>query len=177
MLGSIRLRASRFYVENTRWGMRPPRISTWSYGRGSIVFLTIVTHQHRPIFGRIRNGDMLLSPAGSIMHRLLQELHHHAEIEMHAFVVMPDHIHVLFTIHSRPHSKAHSRKYGDLVPGTLPVIVRSLKSAATKQIREECPELTNKTIWQRNYYESLIPKEAIESIRRYILNNPRNWKG
>lgn len=102
---------------------------------------------------------MLLSPAGIIMHRLLQEFRHHADIEMHAFVVMPDHIHVLFTIHSRPHGKAISRKFGDLIP------------------HEQCSELTETRIWQRNYYESLISENAIERVRRYILNNPRNWKG
>ena len=33
-------------------------------------------------------------------------------------------------------------------------------------------------LWQRNYYENIIPDEqSYQNISAYIINNPKNWKG
>jgi REP element-mobilizing transposase RayT len=50
----------------------------------------------------------------------------------------------------------------------LGAIIRGFKGAVSKQI--------GKSIWQRNYYESIInDKQAFENISKYIRNNPAKW--
>ena len=140
------------------------------------MFLTVVAKNRRPLFGRIENGLMIHSPAGITVDQCLSEIPMHFDVQLHARIVMPDHISALFTILSTPYSPFKRRDFGVLLPGTLPVIVRSFKSAATKQIHEICPELRHIQIWQRNYYERLIDQDAIAKVRRYIIDNPKNYR-
>jgi REP element-mobilizing transposase RayT len=59
---------------------------------------------------------------------------------------------------------------------SLGAIVGSFKSAVTKRINED-RRTTNRQVWQRNYYEHIIRNEkALETIRRYIINNPAMWE-
>jgi len=49
------------------------------------------------------------------------------------------------------------------------------KSIATKKINilRDAP---GTKLWQRNYYEHIIRNEdAMDKIRRYIVNNPLSW--
>jgi REP element-mobilizing transposase RayT len=67
------------------------------------------------------------------------------------------------------------QKFGHVVPKSLPVIVRSFKSATTKKIRS----LTKKSfvLWQKNYYEHVIRNEKeLFRIRKYIVDNPIKWE-
>ena len=62
------------------------------------------------------------------------------------------------------------------VRGSLPTILRSLKSAVTNGARDL--GLSNSaSIWQRNYYEHVIRNSAsLDEIRRYIADNPMLWE-
>lgn len=66
-------------------------------------------------------------------------------------------------------------QFGKPVPGSIPTVVRSFKSAVTHRInlmrRSPIPP-----IWQRNYHENIIRVEQdLERIRHYIINNPQQW--
>ena len=46
---------------------RPPilryrRFSGWDYSKGASFFITIFTEPKRPLFGKVENGSMVLSP-------------------------------------------------------------------------------------------------------------------
>jgi REP element-mobilizing transposase RayT len=57
----------------------------------------------------------------------------------------------------------------------LGAIVRSFKSIAAKRINA-LRHTPGAPVWQRNYYERIIPNErALNAIRRYILANPAKW--
>ena len=76
-----------------------------------------------------------------------------------------------------PDSLQIRRGLGDgLEPGSLFVILRSLKSAVTKRIngiRGTC----GGAVWQRDYHERVIRDEReLHAAREYILDNPRNWR-
>ena len=63
-----------------------------------------------------------------------------------------------------------------MFPGSLPVIVRSFKSAVTKRINE-LRNLPGEPVWQKNYYEHIIRNENdLNNIRRYIEFNPLKWE-
>lgn len=66
--------------------------------------------------------------------------------------------------------------FGKPVPGSLPTIIRSYKSATTLRINylRRTPSVP---VWQRNYYEHIIRDEKeMDAIRRYIQDNPAQWE-
>jgi putative transposase len=68
-----------------------------------------------------------------------------------------------------------NRKFGGMPPGSLPVIVRSFKSAVTKRFHAFAPDIR---VWQRNYWERILRDEGeLWWYRNYIRDNPRNRKG
>jgi putative transposase len=71
------------------------------------------------------------------------------------------------SLHVRPNGPA---------PGSIGAIIGQFKSVAAKQIKK-ITEPHVKSIWQRDYYEHIIRDDhELYKIRRYIVNNPRNWK-
>jgi REP element-mobilizing transposase RayT len=67
-------------------------------------------------------------------------------------------------------------QFGKPVPGSIPTIIRSYKSAVAYRLN-----LIRRTpgadVWQRNYYERIIRDEAeYHRIARYIIENPAQWE-
>lgn len=60
-------------------------------------------------------------------------------------------------------------------PKSLSAIVRSYKSAVTKQINQLRGE-KRPPVWQGRFHDRIIRNEReLNAIRRYIRNNPANW--
>jgi putative transposase len=52
-------------------------------------------------------------------------------------------------------------------------MVRGFKIRVTQWARQN---IKNSHIWHRNYHEHIIrDDESLHRIRRYILDNPKNW--
>jgi len=108
---------------------------------------------------------------------------HFPYVELDAFVVMPNHVHSIIWIMGARHAvppQPHvniptAEQFGKPVPGSIPTIVRTFKSAVTKRIHETCAAFDT-PLWQRNYYEHIIRNDrALEAIRQYIAENPLRW--
>lgn len=138
---------------------------------------------------------MALNELGRVVMECWYTLPKHFEnVELNAFVVMPNHIHGIVVItdnvgarHAVPESRGdndprarhavplHPNEFAKPTHGSLSAIVRSFKSATTKRINQLCDAPTN-PVWQRNYYEYVIRNEqSLAEIREYIYNNPSNW--
>lgn len=131
---------------------------------------------------------------------------HFPHTHLDTFVVMPNHLHgILVMIDDRSYLNTHplrsnsgkgialqcpydnprspndkpslnKREFEKMIPGSLPTIVRSYKSATTKYINL-LRNTPGTPIWQRNYYEHIIRDEpALQNIRQYIQNNPSAWQ-
>ncbi len=84
-----------------RYRIPSTRLQNWDYGWKAIYFVTICTKNRRHFFGEITNGKMHLSPVGAIADVLWHELTNHFDnIELDAFVVMPNHIHGIIAINN-----------------------------------------------------------------------------
>ncbi|WP_124640580.1 MULTISPECIES: transposase [Amniculibacterium] len=60
-------------------------------------------------------------------------------------------------------------------PGSVSTIIRSYKSACTKQIHIDYPELDFG--WQSKFHDHIIRNhDEYIRIENYIINNPKNWK-
>jgi REP element-mobilizing transposase RayT len=152
------------------------------------------------LFGEILDGKMILNEMGQIVHdEWLKTGELRPYVKLDVFVVMHDHFHGIIilnnsdavasrrTVASRRAVRQQETRavrqqetcqsvvyeeFGKPVPGSIPTIIRSFKSAVTKHINEvrQTPGLP---VWQRNYYEHIIRNQyALENIRRYIINNP-----
>jgi len=120
---------------------------------------------------------------------------HFPNMDVDAFVVMPNHLHGIIFIHENnwaatnslpPVGARHVCPVGyvsplqepsypprGFKPGSVGAVVASFKSAVTRRAGREL-DLGN--IWQRNYYEHILRGQAdYERITGYILDNPVNW--
>lgn len=108
------------------------------------------------------------------------------EVALDEWVVMPNHIHGILVI-AEDRGTADGRgtarrapmaeRFGRPVPGSVPTIIRSFKSAVTRRINE-LRQTPGAGLWQRNYWEHVIRDEAeCDRIRAYIRDNPTRWEG
>src|SRR5690606_32371782 len=116
--------------------------------------------------------------AGEIAHeRWLALTDHHTDIELDAFVVMPNHVHGIIMVGTGPAlSSTFGVECNAGVAPTLSTVVGSYKSGVTRRIREKYrkPEWI---IWQGRYHDHIIRSEAdLNRIREYVINNPALWQ-
>jgi len=73
--------------------------------------------------------------------------------------------------HPNPIQKRN--EFQKIIPRSISSIVKGYKIGVTKWFRSQA---VTDTIWQRNFYESIIRDErAYQAISRYIINNPSKW--
>ncbi len=140
--------------------------------------MTLCTLNRLHIFGEIVDGQMVLNELGSMVQSCWTEIPMHFEnIQLDEFMIMPNHIHGIICIVGARHAvPLRFETFGKPVPGSVPTIVRSFKSAVTKHINE-LRKTTRVTVWQRNYYDRVIRNEKeLNEIREYIVNNPIKWE-
>ena len=140
---------------------------------------------------------MVLNEAGRIVaDEWLKSARIRAEIELDAWVVMPNHIHGILTItdvggecNRRSRTDQRSLTTGVGVPGrgdrrvaptgpgprSVGAIMAGFKSASARRINA-FRDTPGASVWQRNYYEHVIRYEAVlNRIRQYIAENPARW--
>ncbi len=139
------------------------------------------------LFGHVTDGIMRLNIYGKIVWSCWREIpDHFPHVELDEFVVMPNHVHGILWIvdnvgarHGVPLPNGgtvpNHERFGKPVPGSIPTIIRSFKSAVTKQINGK-RGTPGARVWQRNYYEHIIRDESsLNRIREYITMNPLRW--
>lgn len=78
---------------------RSIRLNGFDYGRSKMYFLTFNTHNRKRIFGYVKDGRMLHSAAGLHAIQCWEEIPvHHPYVILHAFIIMPDHVHGILEI-------------------------------------------------------------------------------
>jgi REP element-mobilizing transposase RayT len=157
------------------------RLPGYDYTQPGAYFITICTYQKQCWFGDIIDGEMHFNQLGFIVYQFWRSLpHRFPHIELDAFVVMPNHVHGILVITDTRISTIEKdtlrkEQFGRPVPGSIPTVIRSFKSAVTKRINV-MRELSTPPIWQNNYYESIVRIEkGLDRVRQYIINNPTNW--
>ncbi len=162
------------------------RLSKFDYSQPGMYFITICTQHHACLFGKIANDNMQLYPTGEIAKQCWLDIpQHFSNVTLDVMVVMPNHLHGIITIIEAPVGAVRARHavplralqedFGRPVPRSIPTIVRSYKSAVTRQINA-ARSTPGQTIWQRNFYEHVIRDEAdYVRIAEYVGDNPRRW--
>ena len=168
------------------------RLQYWDYRWAGAYFITICTQNREHYLGEIVNGQMQLSHIGVIADILWYQIPHHAQnVELGAFVVMPNHIHGILvltetvdtnipaveTLHatSLPSTKQKNEQMAMISPksNSISTIVRSYKSAVTKHAHRLGFEFQ----WQTRFHDHVIRNdESFQKIINYIISNPANWQ-
>ena len=75
------------------------RLKDWDYGSNAIYFVTICTHEREHYFGEIVEGNMILNEIGELVQNFWMEISNHfLYVKLHAFVIMPNHVHGMIEI-------------------------------------------------------------------------------
>lgn len=181
-MGTVANIGIRMTINPKKHNRRSIRLRGYDYTQPGGYFVTICAYQHKCVLGKIREGKMILSHFGEIVQTewfKTSKIRPNVELFRDEFVIMPNHVHgiiwIVESVGAQYHCAPTSEEFGKPVPGSLPTIVRSFKSAVTRcvnKIREE----PGSPFWQRNYYERVIRNDyELNTIREYIKNNPMKW--
>ena len=84
--------ADKYRIEPNRW-------QYWDYSASAHYFITICTDGHLCIFGKIQDGQMILSQDGQIIATEIQQIpSYHKRCLLDEWIVMPNHIHLIITL-------------------------------------------------------------------------------
>lgn len=164
-----------------KYRIESSRLRGYDYSQPGSYFITICTRNRIPFFGEIDNDKMILSEIGRIVKEewfATPKIRPNMNIEMDAFVIMPNHIHGIIVIypcrdvmHLISTDHIDSNKF---VPqsNNIPSIIRGIKSSVTIRARKINPDFA----WQPRFYDHIIRTDPeLNQIRQYIMDNPQNW--
>ena len=180
---------------------RTIRLRDYDYSQAGLYFITICTRNRLCLFGRIINEKMVLNDAGNAVNQCWHDIPaHYPDIQLHEFIIMPNHIHGIVGAEYFPPKPHHPRVVGqscvvgqsphvdhraeDIPPlhhhhhHRVPLgnIVRGFKIGVTKWFQQNMAYPVGKSIWLRNYWERIIRNEQEHAkIAEYINNNPAKW--
>jgi len=113
-----------------------------------IFFVTTKTSMGMRLLQSERNANLLID--------VLRSLVAERKFELHDFVIMPDHLHLLLTV------------YGDL---TIEKAMQLIKGRFSHRLSEEFGYKGE--VWQRGFTEvQVMNKQNFEAHREYIAQNP-----
>jgi REP element-mobilizing transposase RayT len=161
---------------------KPLRLAHYDYSQSGLYYITVCTKNREPLFGTISSVEFVgVDPRSALIKNVLGEIventwfdlaNHNAYIQLHEFVVMPNHIHGIIEIDVQERVDVGS------TPTKRPLseIVRQFKSFSTRRINQ-LRNTSGMPVWQRNYYEQVIRnEESYLHIAEYIVNNPLQWQ-
>jgi len=142
---------------------KSPRLQGYDYSQSGAYYVTICTHQRDHTFGT-KNEEMYLSNAGTIASKRWHGIpKHYLDVELDAFVVMPNHIHGIIVLTGDSNFKTY-----------LGRIINAYKGAVTARIRKMAD--AEIVVWQSRYHDRIVRNEReLNAIRQYILYNPVSW--
>ena len=127
--------------------------------------------RNQSILGTIVGEECILNELGHVVRNELISLpQKYPELELGEFIVMPNHLHAIFTIRERTTNKKNH----------LGFLVGRFKGSSTflygKLKRAGKAHDIGAHLWQIDYWEDLISSAAeLLHYERYIRNNPKNW--
>ena len=180
-----------------KYKINSSRLIGWNYSKPGNYFITICTYLHNNYFGKIENGKMLYKPAGKIcVNELLKTFDIRKNLKLIAWVVMPNHVHLLIMLRDlhvetpRGASLQDNRKvtlinfshknhpgfYSRLNQKSnqeIPKAINQFKSMVTNQ----CKKQNLLFGWQTRFFDEVVNTEnKLKTFKYYIKNNPENWQ-
>ncbi len=104
------------------------------YGSARFYFITICCQNRLRWMGEVNEGKMELNPLGEIVAQEWQATNKkRSNVQLHEFVIMPDHIHGIIEIKYPIQSSRNDEKFSS-PKNTIGSIIRGFKSSSTVQV-------------------------------------------
>ena len=143
------------------------RLPEFDYSQPGAYYVTIVTQDRKTLFGQVVDGEMVLNDIGKMVKEVIDQIpEHYPGINVELFVVMPNHIHILFHLSDvladprvchRDQAKSGQPQGVDPTKEQLSLleIVHRIKSLTTHRymigVRDMGWPRFEHRLWQRNY--------------------------
>ncbi|MCB9637632.1 MAG: transposase [Myxococcales bacterium] len=158
----------------------PGRRLRMGEARPGVFFVTISVQKQRRFFGRLEDGRLKESPAGSMVREVWSGLESFAKgFSLDEFIVMPDHFHAVVIL-GHPFPGVGKPLVSDELPvlTALDEVVHRFKSYTThlylKGVREQGWPRCSGKLWQRSFHRTEIYSSySLDAVRAYIRANPR----
>ncbi|HRF50818.1 MAG TPA: hypothetical protein PLC98_24530 [Anaerolineales bacterium] len=127
--------------------------------------MTIISRHRQCVFGTVDHGQFTPSPIGQIADDRWREIPiHFLRVRLDTWQVMPNHIHGILNL--CPAMPPHNVSLGAIVGG-----FKSAVSRAVSAVGLGCFG------WQERFLDRILfDDHAIQSMRRYIRDNPGRWR-
>ncbi len=157
------------------------------YSGFGFYFVTICCGERMKYFGDIKNGVLKISKCGVWASKFWKMIpRYYQGVSIDQFVVMPNHVHGIIVIVGTEQCSVQKgvsevgtgqcsvRTGIDGRFGLLSKIVKSYKNVVTNKVRRDL--MVKDFKWQRSFYDRIIRnKEELMRVRKYIVDNPKNW--
>lgn len=151
------------------------RLQGYDYSLPGSYFLTVCTAERKNYFWKETVGariarpyaekvpEVPLSPYGNIVDESIQKIGEtYPAVSVDCYVIMPDHIHLLLTIHADADGRP-------MVAPTVDRVIQQMKGVVTKRIGFPA--------WQKLFFDHVIRnRQDYEEHVRYIIENPMRWQ-
>ena len=173
------------------------RLMGFDYSNDAQYFITICCKNRICHFGYVEYDQMILNEYGKIandqIHWLIQQ---YPYVVIHNFVVMPNHVHVLFEIdRDRVDGGGTGRDLSLQIPNDnskyIPddmskyIVDKPLKIKSVSELMGAYKTTSSKQIhnlgfscfgWQRSFHDRIVrDRQQFHNIDKYITNNPKRW--
>ena len=154
----------------------PNRIRGFDYSQNGAYFVTICTQNRQRILSKIVGTPVPGCPQapcpellsyGKIADKYIRQMNiFYDHLSVDKYVIMPDHIHFLISIHEQVE---HPRR-------GIPTPRTSVVARFVGTFKRFCNKEYGQNIWQARYYDHVIRNQQdYDEIWQYIENNPRKW--
>ncbi len=160
-------------IQNSFPKRKKIRLEGYDYSSNGSYFVTICVKDEktslwsrvgadiiRPNYEFIEDIKFPLSKEGEIVKTAILNIHtYYNNITVDKYCIMPDHIHMILSIHGNENGRMISAP-------TISTAVGQMKRWVSKQI--------GKSVWQKSFFDSIIDSDAVyNEVWEYINNNPR----
>ncbi len=154
---------------------KTPRLVGFDYHSENAYFVTICTKNRTCLLSHIVGTGVLTCPSveltqyGAITQQVIQETNaFYKHVSVDAFVVMPNHIHLLVRIFNNEDGQVRT---------PVPTSKNASLSAYVATIKRFCTKQFGESIWQTRFYDHIIRNEKDYLAHlRYIDENPLRWE-
>ena len=147
------------------------RLKNYDYSTLGSYFVTICTEENKHILSSVEKGSddlptVKLSGLGEIVDAVINNLPSHLNVDIDAYIIMPNHVHILMILNGDQLTENGKRSVVSKTVGFV-------KMQASKKIREAYGKTK---VWQRGYNDHIIRDEKdYQNVKSYIYYNPLRW--
>ena len=166
-------------MENDKFPKRKQiRLKEYNYSANGAYFVTVCTKDRKNLFWNkekmrlrhtnrvgadiIRPEDINLSRTGEIVKEAIENIPiKYENIKLDSFVIMPNHIHIIFFTEN---------------PDSGRMISAPTRSVVIGQMKRYASKTAGFGIWQKSFYDHIIRNyRDYDEKQNYILSNPLKW--